>query len=457
MASIARRIGMGSFYSFFQNFLTIILGAASTILVIRELGTYQYGIVILAISIATGLNIFLDFGIGNVIVADVASNIGENKIDKAKNLLKSYAKLEIFLGLFLSVVVLLVSFYAEKKYSKEVTALVRIASLMILLNSVKNIYVIIFHSFSQFKFLALLYGIESVSRFLFVLLFVVLMNGGTPSVMITYLLSPFIAMIVLTPPLFVCIKKMRDVPVFKTAILWNTVKGHGKFQIILNFSESLLETLRVWIIQYFSGVNAVAVFQVAMRFSGYLSQLVFSATGPLLSVLSEELARDKENVKKTIIQISKYLTWVSVVTMVLAWLFTPAVFHIFFGSKYDESIPVIKWFLLAYLIGGVNILMKPLFFALKEQKILLKTDIIPSFATYPIAAFLTFLYGPIGFAVPMGSYLSFFLRYFYLSKTEFNFKIKVRDFLAWRKEDLFLFKRVYSSAKRRIDFTRNNF
>ena len=58
MASITRKIGEGTAYSFFQNFLVIILGAISTILVIRHLGAYQYGLVVLAMSISSALNVF---------------------------------------------------------------------------------------------------------------------------------------------------------------------------------------------------------------------------------------------------------------------------------------------------------------------------------------------------------------------------------------------------------------
>ena len=60
--------------------------------------------------------------------------------------------------------------------------------------------------------------------------------------------------------------------------------------------------------------------------------------------------------------------------MIIAWLFTPDILKIFFGDKYLPSVPVIRWLLVGYLIGGANTMMKPIFFALRAQKALLFSD-----------------------------------------------------------------------------------
>lgn len=450
MASITRKIGEGTAYSFFQNFLVIILGAFSTIFIIRSLGSYQYGLVVLALSITNVLNIFLDFGIGNVIVADIAGNLGADKLSRAKRLLKDYLFLEFVAGGVLFFVAYLLSFYAETKYGPEIAGLVKISSALVILNAAKNVFVVFFYSFSKFKFLASLFIMESITRFSAVLGLIVLMKGGMVSVMLTYLIAPLAAVLFMSPSLVKIISGLRGVTASKEKLLLGLVKEHGKFQTFLRSMQNLFDSLRIWIIQIFAGATGVAVFQVALKFYGYLSQLVFAASTPLLSVVSEELGRDRENARRITERISKYLTWISIFTMATAWVFTPAVLNLFFGDKYDSSVSLIRWFLLGYFIGGIGVAMKPVFFALKAQKELLKSDMLSFFISYPISTFLTFLYGPVGFALPIGIYSTFFLRYSYLKKLNFNFVGSLGSYLRWDKEDTYLARRIYNVVLRKI-------
>ena len=218
----------------------------------------------------------------------------------------------------------------------------------------------------------------------------------------------------------------------------------------MRFFQNLLDPLRVWIIRYFIGAEGVAVFHVSLRFFGYLTQLIFAASSPLLSIISEEFAKGKEKAAKVANMMARYLNWISLLVMVIAWLFTPNVLELFFGDKYLSSVPVIRWFLVGYLIGGANTVMKPIFFALRAQKALLFSDTIAFFISYPVAAYLTYKYGVIGFAVPIGTYLSFAARYFYLKKKEPLFAISFKDLFVWKKEDVYLAKRIYESIKIRV-------
>lgn len=194
----------------------------------------------------------------------------------------------------------------------------------------------------------------------------------------------------------------------------------------------------------------MAVFNVGLRFFGYLTQLIFAASGPLLSVISEEFAKGKEKAAKVANMIARYLTWISLLVMAIAWLFTPNVLELFFGDKYLSSVPVIRWFLAGYLIGGVNTVMKPVFFALRAQKALLLTDTFAFLISYPLAAYLTYLYGVIGFAVPIGTYMSFAARYFYLKKKEPLFTFSFKGLFTWNKEDGYLTRRIYNSFTAKI-------
>lgn len=444
MASITRKISEGAILTSAQKILTIALGAFGTILVLQELGTKQYGFVVLAVSIINIFSLFLDLGIGNVVVSDIAGDFGENNLKRIKKLLRDYFKTQIIAGVTLSLAVFALSPLSEQYYGHEVGALVKIASVIIFLNSIRNAFITTFYGFSKFTFLALFYFLEGLFKFLSVVILVAVFHGGIISVMITYFLSSFLAIIATLPFYFKTISILRGALAEKGNILFNLVKEHGKFQIFARPLHNALDPLRYWIIQYFAGVEAVAVFQVALKFFGYLSQIVFAIETPLLSVISEEIRRDKELVKKLIERISKYFTLLAVIIMALSFVFTPVFLHLFFNEKYNASIPLIYWFLLSFALGGVSILMRPTLFALKAQKELLKADFFSALITYPIASYLTYFYGPVGFAVPIGAYLTFAFRYYYLKKLEPILSVNFYSFFKWDKEDYFLIKRIIS-------------
>lgn len=444
MTSITKKISEGTIFTVTQKILTIILGAFGAILVLQELGAKQYGFVVLAVSIINIFNLFLDLGIGNVVVSDIAGDYGEKNLGKVKKLIKEYSDFQIIAGVLLSLIVFVFSFISHKYYGTEIASLVRMASIIIFLNGLRNIMITVFYGFSKFSFLALFYFLESLVKFLAVFFLVYTLHGGVVSVMLTYLLSPFLAIMIMLPFYFLARLPLRKIEAISGSILFNLIKAHGKFQIFARPLHNSLDPLRYWIIQYFAGVEAVAVYQVALKFFGYLSQIVFSIETPLLSVVSEELRRDKQLVKKIIERVSKYFTLIAVLAMILSFIFTPFFLHLFFQEKYDGSIPLIKWFLLSFIIGGISILMRPMLFALKAQKELLKADFFSAVITYPIASYLTYLYGPAGFAAPIGAYLTFAFRYYYLKKLEPIFSINFYSFFKWDKEDYFLIKKIFN-------------
>lgn len=450
MASITRKIGEGTAYSFFQNFLVIILGAISTILVIRHLGAYQYGLVVLAMSISSALNVFLDFGIGNVVISDIAASRGANNTAKAKKLLKEYLIFEIITGVILFAAAFILSFFADAKYGVEISGLVIIASFLVIINAAKNVFMTAAQSFMKFNLLAALFISESAARLLFILFFTLVFNGGMVTVMMSYLVSSLFAILLVFPFMIISVKKTKTEGDAGKKLLLGLFKEHGKFQTGLRFFQNLLDPLRVWVIKYFIGAEGVAVFNVGLRFFGYLTQLIFAASGPLLSVISEEFAKGKEKAAKVANMIARYLTWISLLVMAIAWLFTPNVLELFFGDKYLSSVPIIRWLLVGYLIGGANTVMKPVFFALRAQKALLLTDTFAFIVSYPLAVYLTYKYGSIGFAIPIGTYLSFAARYFYLKKKESLFAFNFKDVFIWNKEDGYLARRIYNSFMAKI-------
>ena len=101
------------------------------------------------------------------------------------------------------------------------------------------------------------------------------------AVMMSYLVSSLFAIILVLPFIIKSVRQTKTIGEAGNRNLIKLFKEHGKFQIGLRFFQNLLDPLRVWVIRYFIGAEGVAVFQVGLRFFGYLTQLIFAASTPL--------------------------------------------------------------------------------------------------------------------------------------------------------------------------------
>ena len=123
------------------------------ILVIRWLTMGNYGQLVLVLSIYAIATMFLDLGLGGLIVSEVAKGRGEQKFGKVKLFLMRYGQIELGLGFLLFLIVVFTSSLWEVFISKEITLIVGI---YLFFTAVKNVFTTFFYSHALYHYQVLL-------------------------------------------------------------------------------------------------------------------------------------------------------------------------------------------------------------------------------------------------------------------------------------------------------------
>ena len=448
MASTTRKVAEGTMIFFTRKIWISLFSGISTIIIIRALGVYHYGILTLALSIVGILAPFLDFDLGTIISVDMANELGKNNLSRVKRYIKDYAKLEIILGLVFCLVLVLFIGYINDKYGNEISSVVKITIILLFIQAIKNILATVFYGFSNFRYFTLIDVIESLVKFVLVLIIFFFSQFNLIKVSLIILISSIIPLFVTIPLFLKFIKPLRAVAISPEPLLKETIFKHGKFHIINQPIKTALESFRLWIIKFFVGVEGVAIFQVANKIFGYLNILFGSVEGVLMPILSQAISQNiqlaREMVKKSI----KYLTYLGIIIMIGSFVLIGPLLNFFFENKYNDSLPVLYWLFVTFPMAGFNVIVRPLFYSFKGQKYLLNTYLIATLLIgYPLGVVLTYFYGVIGFAFPVGAYLTVFLRYYYIKKLDAEFYFKVRDFFRFDNYDKLLINKVLKKLK----------
>lgn len=452
MASTTKKIAEGTAIFFTRKIWISLFSGVATLFIIRSLGIYHYGVLTLALSIVGILAPFLDFDIGTVVSVDMANQIGNNRLDKVKKLIKDYAKLELVVGFLFFLSLFLVNGIISQRYGVEISNLVKIISFLLFLYAVKNIFSNVFYGFSNFRYFTLIDTTEALIKFILVILLYYFGQFSVVKVALIILISSSISTLITLPFFIKILKPLKGVKAHPNNLLKEILFKHGKFHIITQPLKSSLESLRLWIIKIFVGVEAVAIFQVANKLFGYLTIFFSSFEGVLLPLLAHEVTNNIELARQMVKKSVKYFTYLGVVTMVLSYVFIDDVLHFFFLDKYDASLPVLYWSLLTFSIIGFSMIIRPLFFAFKAQKLLMKTFFYVNIISLPLGAYLTYEFGVIGFAVPIGAFLTVIVRYYDIRKLDRKFYIKFREFFNFDNYDKIFFSKIL----RRLKIKSNN-
>lgn len=454
--SLVRTIGQNTAIIYTQSLITLVLGAITAFFVIRALERYEFGLLSLAMSIVWMILPWVDLGISQVATSDVAGYLGQGELSRVKKLLKGFFKTKIFLGTICALGVFGISFFLPSKYDIQFIFLLRLAAIIIFINNIRSIVLVTFESHSRFFYSAITQIAETAFKLAVVLGLVVYLGMGPRGVMFSYILSTFISLLVALPFFLKLILPLRKIVVSPEPIFKNLVFGHGKFQALSQPIKSFAENLQIWIIGWFVGVGAVAVFQVAVQIYNYIIMFLGACEAVLLPTLSEELAKSIERGKFIIQRMNKYLFWLSSVAMVAGYAFIPFFLNLLFGDKYQASYLLLYIILAALPLTGLGTLFRPAFFAFKDQKSLLKVHLLVIAVTYPVSIIITALFshinGGLGFAVgiPLAAILALILRSFYLRKFIKDFSLRLSSLFILDKYDKELLVRILNVLKRKF-------
>jgi len=454
MASLTRKIGEGTIFLTVQRFLTTLLSIGTSLIIIGSLGQFQYGLLVLTLSVVTFFSSFLDFGLGLVVSSDIASYRGQNAYGKIRKLIKDFFFMEVLIGalLFSSV---FVTFYFFSDNTSTINKLAIIASFLLLLIAFKNIFLTVINAFTYFKWLAFIQLAEIISKFILVIVVVFVFKKGLLWIISLYVFASFIAVLIAAYKYFKVVRSLKKYEISKEYLLFDLIKKHGKWQGVHQMLKNGSENLKYWVLTFFVGLDGVAIYNVGVQIVSHLQKLNTTLESVLIPILSEELSRGRELAKKVIDRSIKYSLWLSLITIVAGWLVVPPLLYLLFGEKYLLSIPVFLLYSLSLPAAAIGVVLRPIYFHLKKQKQLFFIGLWLNIIATPIYIILTFFFGTLGYAFPIADYLGIIMRYRTLIKKDHFYKVNWKLFFIWDSYDKELFIKIKNYVLKKLNYGRS--
>ncbi|NIO20357.1 MAG: oligosaccharide flippase family protein [Candidatus Aenigmarchaeota archaeon] len=441
--SIARKIGEGILILSTREVILTFLGFLTTIILIRFLGLFDFGLVTLTLATVEIAILFLDLDVGRVITTDMSKELGDKRFGRAKSLLKRYAQFEILMGFILLIVVFFSSEFVGGIYNEKIASLIRIAAFILFFTGIKNIFSVVFRSHLEFKYISFMNIIESSFRLCFVALALLIMGGGVVEAMIAYPLSMFLSIIISFPLLMRTTKYLKNVETAREGLFFNTLKTHGKWVMSSVPVKRIANNITPWILEFLLGVKSVAIFGVANKTYNFFGIFLRSIESTLLPITPKKIV-NLQIVNKILSRSVKYSLWIHIPLIILLWIFAPFIIITIFTESYFASIEIFRILIFIFIIHSFGFIIRPLFYALKAQKYLFYIYLIFLILIVSTEFLIVSAMGLSGvaFALLLSELISLFLAYYIAWKIKPDFKIKIKSFLKIDNFDKKIFRKI---------------
>lgn len=432
---IARTVWSGTMWSSSFNFILKFVGFFSALIVISKLSVYEYGMVELILSALAIFSISSLPGLSNVVIADMSAEMGAGNLPRAKALILNYFYVQILFGIIAWALIFFGSSYIAGLYNANIGMYFAILSFTFLISPIRSMYGAILSVNLKFFHRNMLTFVEEFSKLVLLVVLVMFLHMGVGGVMWAVLVSQILAVLFLYPNFAACYKKLgRE---YDKLGIFHFIKDHGKWGIVSSYLNNLGQNIRLWIIKFTLGTEAVGLFSLALSLINHTYSLI-----PLSSTLTPIVARFmsyKDKLSKIITKGIKYQFAAYAITAIGALIFLPSIVHAFF-PKYISSIGIFNIMLLSALPMSFASMITPLFHALKAQKSLFASIAIKTVFIIVITPLCIFFFGIKGLAIEFVLTNTLFTleRHFKLRKLLPEYTIRLKQMFTFDSDDMII-------------------
>lgn len=392
-----KKLVMGEAVNSFFLLATKPLTLVNSFVTIGILSFYEFGIYKLVISfqgMVSGFSInFLD----NLVLNEMNVCHGEKCPEKSKSVFREYVWAKLIVGGILTTSVFFLADLISTYYGEDIAVWIRIISFLFLVENIKSL-IIIFLQYRLNFFLSSFYtfAYEGIKLVLIFLLYRYREFGVTELLFLSVFTHILVIPFMLPAVIRGYVKKEEDDGMCgKTgSLLWLLMKRCGGWTVaryyLLNFSQNI----RPWLIKWFLGVEAVAIFSVAVSFLGSLKSLI--SFNSLKVYLPRELGNE-EKMKAIVIRGGRYITYIFVGIFISGTVAVPLAIHFFF-PKYGLSLPYFYIISISMLFFGVSTITGQILYSLRRQKELFFTALAGLVSTVFFSVLLAPRFGLYGIA-----------------------------------------------------------
>jgi len=413
--SLTRVISEGVFVSSAGSLINKFSGLATSLIKIKILTLFQYGILSLTSSIVYLFNGFVTLGIGNVVIADLNISKGENKYNTYKALLFGYIKFVTFLAIILWAILFFGAEFISSFYDDSVLPYIKIFSFLLFTAPLRSLYTVILKTHLKFKLLAKLSVLESYLNLFLIVILVWFMKLGIEGVLYAELIYHFTSLLIFTPICYKIGAYLVPIKRSKENYFWQIFKNHGKWATATNYLGDLTKRIRPWFIAYFLSVEAVAIFSVAQSLFSHITSLL-SISDVLAQIFPQQI-KNKIKTSEIFYRSFKYSMYIFIAIGMGGLLVVPWLVDWFF-PKYHDSLLIFRIFILIVPILALIVLQTPIYNAMQRQKDMFFLTAVSNLIMIVLSVALIPVYGIVGSALEnvITIYLYTIIRYLHMKR-----------------------------------------
>jgi O-antigen/teichoic acid export membrane protein len=367
--SIVRTVGSGMAWNTGAIFLGKIIMFANVFIILRWLTVYEYGFSELVLSIVSTASIALLPGLASAIIADMSVERGRDNRKHMNLIFHQY----LYFNAVLSTLAWAVLFFgahpvASLAGTPYAAQFLQIVSFTFLIGPFRTVSMLLASVMLRFADQSLYVVAEEAFKLVFLIVFVVMFSMGVRGLFIAIVLSQLACVLAYTLRTLSAYRYFSDAPAEDRAQFWNLLRAHRKWSIGTSYISTLSQNIRLWIIKFMLGTEAVGLFSFALGMYSQVTSLM-----PLTTVLTPIIPHyvDKRDQLVRIIRASLKLQFaIGIVYAVIAVALSGPFVSLFFPN-YLPALPVLYAVEVGIIINGAGTLFTPIFAAFKEQRSLL--------------------------------------------------------------------------------------
>lgn len=429
-----KKLAKNSLIVLFSNFTVLGLNFFFVYLAIRFSGLYLYGVFTLLLAILGFVEQFITMGIYSVMVSEIARSIGQKNIPEAKSLLYRFAQTQFALSAVSAIVFFAAAYFNFFQLVPDYQNAIYAFALYLLFDFPKIVLLVAFESHQRFDLSARFLIVEAIAR---LVVLAVLFFGGFSGTVFGLALATLIGIVIGTisilMPFISLIKPWLLIPRKKTNLFSVLIKKQGIFSFLSNFIKNIQLNLYPWIINFFLGIETVAVFTVLQKLQGAVMKVIQPLDTTLLPLVSE---MQKEEVHSFYNRISKYSFWISIATFFIVSISIPFFLTAYIGQPFPGQEIAMVLLLSCLPFYSLTVPIRSVLFRFREQNSLTKFQFQSMLVLFIATWIFASLFGLVGaaFATMVFYVFDLLIRKRFVAK-KYKVDFSIQSFFSFDSQD----------------------
>lgn len=445
--SLVRTIGEGTLWTTGSTIILKVVGLATIFLTLHRLSVYEYGLVQLVLSVLPLFSIFLLPGMSNVVVADMGVAKGTGALGEMRRIFSQYFVLQATLAFCAWAIVFFGADIIANFYAGQASSLLKIISFSFLIAPFRSSIQVALRVHLQFFQLSLYTVVEECLKLALIGVFFFVFHISVPGVLLALIFAELFTVFIMAGSFLNVYRGFSHAPVSKKEPFWGLLYFHGKWSVFSSYLNSFGQNVRLWIIKFILGTEAVGIFSVAAGMLSHTSSFI-PISGILAPIIPQFVAQ-KERFYRLVVKGIKYQLFGSVAVGVVAFFLFPVIIEMLFPN-YAPSMPLFQAMLITLIPMSFGTVTSA-FYALKAQKSLFYSMVMKTVLIVVLAPVFLYLFGLPGIAYEFFLTLSLFAieRLIVLKKLLPGLRVRMGDIISFDQDDRMLVARIETFLKLR--------